>query len=220
MRCVRIHFTKTGRMIYISHLDVNRMMTRAVRRAQLPMWYTEGFNPHPYIAFALPLSLGQSSCCEFMDIKIETDMTDEEIKNRLAPVMPEGIEILSVGEPKGNINEITAAQYEVKLEFKNETDAKRFYDESLKILESGEIMAEKTGKKGHRKVLKQVNLAEQIFQKSVTAEDKFVSFDLIVAAGNTVNLNPALLTATLAKLTGIEFEFQYILRKNIFFNYF
>ena len=81
MRAVRLNFSKTGRAIYISHLDINRMMTRAVRRAKLPMWYTEGFNPHPYLTFALPLSLGQSSDCEYMDIRIEGDITDEEIMN-------------------------------------------------------------------------------------------------------------------------------------------
>ena len=85
-------------MIYISHLDVNRLMTRAVRRAKLPMWYTEGFNPHPYIAFALPLPLGQSSESEFMDIRVTGDMTDDEIVARLREVMPQGIEIISAGE--------------------------------------------------------------------------------------------------------------------------
>ena len=99
MHAVRLNFSKTGRAIYISHLDINRMMTRAVRRAKLPMWYTEGFNPHPYLTFALPLSLGQSSDCEYMDIRIDGDITDEEIMNRLNAVLPEGVKILSVSAP-------------------------------------------------------------------------------------------------------------------------
>ena len=204
-------------MIYVSHLDINRMMTRAVRRAELPMWYTEGFNPHPYIAFALPLSLGQSSRCEFMDIKIETDMTNEEIKNRLSDVMPTGIEILDVKDPDHNINEITAAQYEVKLEFKTDEDAKHYYEKASELLAGSELTAEKMGKKGHRKVLKQVNLAEQIYEKNITLDGNFVCFDLTVAAGNTVNLNPALLTETLSKNIGTDFDFQYIMRKGILF---
>ncbi len=220
MRCVRIHFTKTGRMIYVSHLDVNRMMTRAVRRAELPMWYTEGFNPHPYIAFALPLPLGQSSECEFMDVKIETDMSNEEIKNRLSRVMPEGVEILSVEDPTYNINEITAAQYEVKLEFSNENDAEDFYNETLRILDGDELIAEKMGKKGHRKVLKQVNLIEQIYGKKVSLEGKNILLYLTVAAGSSVNMNPALLTEALAKKIGKDFDFQYITRKSILFNFF
>ena len=97
-------------MIYISHLDINRMMTRAVRRAHLPMWYTEGFNPHPYIAFALPLPLGQSSECEFMDIRIEGDMTNDEVLKKLRAVMPQGVEIVSAEEPVHSANEINKAQ--------------------------------------------------------------------------------------------------------------
>ena len=58
MKDIRIRFEKTGRARYISHLDLTRAMTRAVRRAGLPIWYTEGFNKHPYLTFAAPLSLG------------------------------------------------------------------------------------------------------------------------------------------------------------------
>ena len=75
-------------MKYISHLDVMRCMSRAVRRARLPLWYTEGFNPHPYMMFALPLSLGFSSQCESMDIRIEGEMTDADIAGRMRDVMP------------------------------------------------------------------------------------------------------------------------------------
>ena len=124
MRCVRIKFSKSGSMIYISHLDVNRLMTRAVRRAKLPMWYTEGFNPHPYIAFALPLPLGQSSESEFMDIRVTGDMTDDEIVARLREVMPQGIEIISAGESVHSSNAIASACYDTKLIFNNEAEAK------------------------------------------------------------------------------------------------
>ena len=53
----RIRFTKTGEAKYISHLDLYRFMLRALKRAKLPVWHTEGFNPHVYVTFALPLSL-------------------------------------------------------------------------------------------------------------------------------------------------------------------
>ena len=49
MREVRLRFSKTGRLKYISHLDINRAMSRALKRAGIPLWYTEGFNPHPYM---------------------------------------------------------------------------------------------------------------------------------------------------------------------------
>ena len=62
MQNIRIFFEKRGRVKYISHLDLMRAMSRAVRRAALPIWYTEGFNPKPYLSFPLPLPLGQEAC--------------------------------------------------------------------------------------------------------------------------------------------------------------
>ncbi len=215
MRCVRIRFSKTGSMIYISHLDVNRLMTRAVRRAKLPMWYTEGFNPHPYIAFALPLSLGQSSECEYMDIRIEGDMTNDEVKESLGAVMPEGIDIISVNDPVFNSNEIASAKYTVKLVFDNETEAESFRYSAEALLDGEELMAEKMGKKGHRKVLKQVNLIEQIFNKEITFEGCEVTMSLCLAAGCSVNLNPSLLTETLEKNIQLSSKQQYIVRDDL-----
>lgn len=215
MRCVRIRFTKTGRAIYVSHLDVNRLMTRAVRRAELPMWYTEGFNPHPYIAFALPLSLGQSSECEYMDIRIESDMTNDEVKEKLSAVMPDGVNILEVTDPVYNINEISGAKYQVKLIFNSNKEASDFAEKAEILLNGDELLAEKMGKKGHRKVLKQVNLIEQIFEKSVSCSNSDVIMNLTVAAGNTVNLNPALLIETLEKQIDIFSDLQYIERKDL-----
>ena len=215
MRCVRIRFSKTGRIIYVSHLDVNRMMTRAVRRAELPMWYTEGFNPHPYIAFALPLSLGQSSRCEYMDIRIESDMTNNEVKEKLSAVMPEGVEIISVTDPVYNINEISAAKYQVKLIFNSENEADIFGKKADELMNGGELTAEKRGKQGRRKVLKQVNLIEQIFEKSVEIKDNSVILNLTVAAGSSVNLNPSLLIETLEKQVEIYSDLQYIERKDL-----
>ena len=84
MRCVRVWFKKMGMSRFVSHLDLMRAMTRALRRADVPLWYTEGFNPHPYITFALPLSLGMESLCESMDMRIEGDSTNEEIFRMVA----------------------------------------------------------------------------------------------------------------------------------------
>ncbi len=215
MRCVRIRFSKTGRMIYISHLDVNRLMTRAVRRAKLPMWYTEGFNPHPYIAFALPLSLGQSSDCEYMDIRIEGDMTNAQVEETLRAVMPDGIGIVSVTDPVYSPNEIASAKYVVTLDFESEDEAENFYYSAIALLDSEELMAEKMGKKGRRKVLKQVNLIEQVFGKELTLDKNRVLLSLNLAAGTSTNLNPTLLVETLEKNIKISSKQQYIVREDL-----
>ena len=73
MRNVRIIYKKKSLLKFISHLDMNRFMTRVLRRTDIPFWYTEGFNTHLYINFALPLSLGFESDYEIMDLKITDD---------------------------------------------------------------------------------------------------------------------------------------------------
>lgn len=215
MRAVRLNFSKTGRAIYISHLDINRMMTRAVRRAKLPMWYTEGFNPHPYLTFALPLSLGQSSDCEYMDIRIEGDITDEEIMNRLNAVLPEGVKILSVSAPVYDAKEIEKALYFVKLVFKDAETSKSFAERARTIAEGEGLLAEKRGKKGHRKVMKQINLIDFIYDMKFSTAENIVNLQCVLAAGNTNNLNPTLLVETLEKEIGIEHEMEYIVRRKL-----
>ena len=77
LKNVRILFSKMGRAKYVSHLDLVRTMTRAVRRADIPLWYTEGFNRHPYLTFAAPLSLGYEGLRESMDIRLEEEMDSQ-----------------------------------------------------------------------------------------------------------------------------------------------
>ena len=61
MQEIRLRFSKTDQAKYISHLDTNRVFSRAFARAKIDLWFTEGFNPHPYMSFSLPLSLGVES---------------------------------------------------------------------------------------------------------------------------------------------------------------
>lgn len=93
---LRMCFSKTGRAVYISHLDLMRTLTRAFLRAGIRLKYSEGFNPHPQISIALPLSVGCESVCEIMDFKLAQELPEEEIKKRLSVQMPEGIKVLDV----------------------------------------------------------------------------------------------------------------------------
>ena len=115
-RTVRITFRKYGRARYISHLDLNRTMTRAVRRAELPIWYTEGFNRHPYITFASPLSLGYEGERETMDLRLEDEMDMTELRRRLNAVMPEGLEILDAAWAVQKPKEVDRAVYRLAVD--------------------------------------------------------------------------------------------------------
>ena len=115
MKDYRIVFEKRGRVKYISHLDLNRCMLRAVRRSGLPAWYTEGFHPHMYLMFPLALSLGAESICEVMDLRLTEEVQPEEILARLNPALPEGLKAYEVREPKHATQDVGSAEYEVTL---------------------------------------------------------------------------------------------------------
>ena len=202
MKSVRLWFKKDGLAVYISHLDMNRCMTRAVRRANIPLWYTEGFNPHPYMTFLMPLPLGQEGQREPLDIRIEEEMDFEEIKTRLNSVMPEGIKIVDVLEPVNKPNEIAAARYEIKVDFASEGEAVGFAAGAQSVIDGGILNAEKRSKKG----IKTVNLCEMVRSFSIEAKENSVEISAVLAAGNTVNLNADLLLNALFAEFAAEYE--------------
>ena len=95
---LRLRFRKTGRAVYISHLDLMQTMQRAFFRAGYPLRYSEGFNPHPLISIALPLSVGAASECELMDFRLKEDTDLAALPARLTAALPEGIEVLEAYE--------------------------------------------------------------------------------------------------------------------------
>ena len=76
MTTIRIFFEKCGESAYISLLDLQRVFHRVLKRSGLPVWYTMGFNPHIYLSFSCPLSLGQESLCESCEVKTESESID------------------------------------------------------------------------------------------------------------------------------------------------
>lgn len=84
-------FSKTGKMVYISHLDLMRLLTRALRRAELPVKITEGFNPHPKLSLKRALKLGVESQNEEGAVVIKDDVSPQDFLERLQLQLPEGI---------------------------------------------------------------------------------------------------------------------------------
>ena len=95
---LRLKFRKTGRAVYISHLDLMRTMQRVFSRAGVGLKYSEGFNPHAKISIILPLTVGTASECEYMDFSLVSDWDLEKLPGLLNPYMPEGIEALEAYE--------------------------------------------------------------------------------------------------------------------------
>ena len=197
MRCVRIWFKKMGMSRYVSHLDLMRAMTRTVRRAKLPLWYTEGYNPHPYMTFALPLSLGMESLCESMDVRIEGDITNEGIFELLKGAMPPGIEITDVTDPVHDPKVIALGEFDIL--FDTEADGEALSEAIKEMLSQDSLIVQKLGKKGRHKVLKDIDLMEHIKEYSVGVMGERVKLSVTLPAGSTTNINPSLLADEIVK---------------------
>ncbi len=113
---VRILFSKTGKLKYISHLDLCRTFRAAFKRARIPIWYSQGFNPHPKMVFATTVSVGNESLCELLDIKITRPMEEGELAERLSLQLTSDIQIHKVYTPKRGFGELMWAEYEIILE--------------------------------------------------------------------------------------------------------
>ncbi len=206
---LRATFEKSGRAKYISHLDLNRCMLRIFRRSKLPVWYTEGFNPHPYYSFALALSLGFESSCEIMDFNITDDnMSLVEIRERLNAVMPEGMRILEVAIQQKKITAIAKAEYEFSLISEEVTE---LFKSVKKLMEQHEIFIEKKTKKG----IKTVDLKPDMEILRCELNGGAVDMAMRLPAGTQTNYNPMLFVEALKKNCSLHFETANIRRTKI-----
>ena len=205
---VRATFEKCGRAKYISHLDLNRCMLRTFRRSRLPIWYTEGFNPHPYYSFALALSLGFESNCEILDFNLNEDIPYDEIKDKLNAVMPEGMRIVKVSEQKQKITAIAKAEYHFSL-ISDNIEGLLFAVQ--KLIASPEILIEKKTKKG----IKTVDIKPDMEILSCEKAEKSIDISMYLPAGTQTNYNPTLFIEALKKTTEIPFEVHNIRRTAI-----
>ena len=166
---------KRGESIkYVSHLDFVRVFGRAFRRADLPIAHSEGFNPHPLLTFALPLSVGYTSECELMEFVLEKELSEAEIKEKLQNSMPVGIEITGVYKGKTKMKKLDNALYIVKPE--------NIPDDIKAFLSLECILIEKKTKSG----IKETDIRGDI--KNITIKDG--CFEMLLSAGSRANLKP------------------------------
>ena len=144
---LRLRFEKTGRAVYISHLDLMHTMQRAFNRAGLPLKYSEGFNPHPQIAIALPLSVGTGSLCEIMDFKLKEETDLAALPEKLTAVMPEGIRVLEAYEPQRKVAELKWLRVEGFFEY-DKRDPREMEEALRRFFEQESIVITKKTKRG------------------------------------------------------------------------
>lgn len=195
METVRARFAKTGRLKYISHLDVTRCLSRVFSRCGLPIWYTQGFNPHPYLTFALPLPLGFESECETFDFRLTEPVDYDTIRDKLNAALPPDLRVLSVAAPQDPPETIYRADYRITVFDTPETG------EALeRFLASEAIPVTKKTKRGQQEIDIKAMMTVLSLKK---AGDKTI-LTLRLPAGGTLNVNPTLLTAAFAEWQGRE----------------
>ncbi len=194
-RTVRIRFRKVGNLQYISHLDLQRTFNRVLVRAGLPLWYTKGFNPHIKMVFGMPLPVGSESECEMLDVRIERDMSLDEIKERLNRELTDELRTLEVYVPTEKFTAIAFAEYEytVVTTGADAALAERIAHE----LREGALTVTKKSKSGE----KEIDLREYVKHADVTLDGGVITIHATLSAAEGKYVSPeALISALRAKI--------------------
>ena len=198
-KSVRLKFCKFGKLQYISHLDLQTAFNRIINRACLPVWYTKGFNPHIKLVFSTPLSVGTQSVCEYLDIRIDREISFEEIKDRLNAEMTDEFYIVEAYEPVDDFFDIAWASYDISIHTSGASE--QMASAAQKLLTTSPLILTKKSKSGEKEVdiIPFINAVEVKFN----AEKQDIEIKTTVRASSTEYLNPELIVTALKRELGI-----------------
>jgi len=203
----RLRYSRGADVRYVSHLDILKLFDRACRRAELPVAYSEGFNPHPEFVFGMPLPVGVTSEAEYVDIKLYEKISNTDFIRRLNDALPSAVRILEskhLAERTPNIMKtVTASKYKVIVNF-SESD--------LSVTEAfGKIRAEidlsrpLVVMKRTKSATKETDIRPMIHSiECYEIGDGKAEFIIVTAAGNLTNLRPELAINSLCEVCGIK----------------
>ena len=199
----RLFFIKDGLARFIGHLDLQDLFAKALKRAGLPIAYSQGFNPHQLLSFAQPLSLGYSSSCELLETEMLQPVDTDELVSRLEKHMPEGMKIISAAHIKTPAKS-AAALIEKSvyiISFPNVPRLKEGLSSArTHIMTSKEIFIEKKGKQDP------LNIRPDIFDLVECANGTQPIVKATLAAGSNKNLRPDLVAKLILDKIGINIE--------------
>ena len=227
-----LEFSKNGYMIYTSHLDLMRAFKRAFKRAGLPLSYSQGFNPHPKMSFAQPLSLGHSADSEYLEFHLDSPAPDDTAE-RLDRTLPEGLDILRVfrlpDEGKTLASAVTAAEYELSIPVGGDFDPELAERVLADYLASEEITVLKREKK--TKEYKPVNIRPMIrsikgrcaADPEIGSKGQILILDALLDQGSHSNLSPDLVVSSFCDILSaqgqsIDIDEVEIRRKKLIFS--
>jgi len=200
-----IKFAKEGYIKYTSHLDMLRLFKRAFKKCGIRLEHSQGFNPHPKMGFAQPLSLGYTSHCELLEFETVEAMSTSDMKDKLAAVMPMGVEILAVAplaiKAKSLASVVDEALY--KVTFPVQADSADFEKVLADYLAQEEIIAEKRQKKTKKMVA--VNIRGKI-RKITLGEGERLTLMMNLDCGSISNLSPEQVIASFVEFAQLGID--------------
>ena len=210
---IGIRFSRTGGTRFISHLDMQRTFARTLRRSNLPVKKSEGFNPHLVTSFAAALPVGMETEGDYIEF---TTIVDVDAKN-LVPLfencLPTEIRPLKIGMIPDGTKRLMAAVAEAEVAYipLSEHDSEMLISALNEVLSKVEYFIEKKGKKGYKKVLKTVDMRPLIHDALIAPNEVRVR----LALTNVAALNPFVLLKELEKITGETIRVK-VIRKDLY----
>lgn len=206
----RAFYKKFERAKYISHLDLYRAIQRTFQRANIPVWYTEGYHPHIYLTFPMPIFLGCEGVEESFDFRTTVDCPPSQLMEQLNAAFPEGIRITKVQAPVHKASEIAKADYTL-LFTADELDNASLLGKWESFVSQPQIPATKHTKKGP----KEIDLKPMIYAMDTKLTEKGLLVQMQVCCGIEQNLNATLVTDAFASKEGLSLNYHLIRREQM-----
>ena len=207
-KLIRVKYKKEDEMIFISHLDLQRLLQRAFRRAKINLSYSEGFNPHPKMSYGNALALGVESQGEYVDIEIEDDIEVKEFLERINEQLPDGIKFVKGQEidPKTpSLSSIRVyGEYIFNIDLEVPLSKEFVKSRVLNFVKSKEIIITKKNKKG-KKVEVDIRPMIRNFDL-VSLDDNRVTFVSTIATGSKANLNINILIPQILDMLNLDMD--------------
>ena len=195
-------------MLFRSHLDLQRLLQRAFRRAKINLSYSEGFNPHPKMSYGNALALGVESQGEYVDIEIEDDIEVKEFLERINEQLPDGIKFVKGQEidPKtpSLSSIIVYGEYIFNIDLEVPLSKEFVKSRVLNFVKSKEIIITKKNKKG-KKVEVDIRPMIRNFDL-VSLDDNRVTFVSTIATGSKANLNINILIPQILDMLNLDMD--------------
>lgn len=195
-----IKYTKENEIKFVSHLDLMRTIQRNIRRSELPVEYSKGFNPHILLSIAQPLSVGMHSTGEYLDLVFAKEVPEEEVLESLNRVSPNGIKYLDAAKVRVESGKkspqamalIDAAKYTIRVKCTDTTGVLECIQE-LENSDNWEIL------KKSKKTEKVVDIKKMVKEFKYWIKEDYLVVNALVSCGSKENLSANLLAEYLKK---------------------